>query len=201
MHRTVLRCFPTASGPARQEHEILYRLETTVARPQLLVQSRTAPDWKALPHGYLAEAPLDVNPATTSLERLFGSVREQARYRFRLVANPTRDICVPQPDGSKVEKRVELRGEEAWYQWLERKGMQHGFRPLRHAAKPEVLNAAATAPGKLRGRRQGATITVAPVRFDGLLVVTDSERFRETLASGIGRSRAYGCGLLSVAPV
>src|SRR5437762_524360 len=47
MHRTVLRCFPTASGPARQEHEILYRLETTVARPQLLVQSRTAPDWKA----------------------------------------------------------------------------------------------------------------------------------------------------------
>lgn len=202
MHRTLLRCFPQAADPARQEHGVLYRLEMAPnAFPRLLVQSRTAPHWAALPGGYLTDIAPDDNPATAPLDRLLDSVREQAAYRFRLVANPTRDISVPQPDGRKLEKRVELRGEQAWYEWLERKGALHGFKPLRHAAKPEVLNTTASAGGKLSGKRQGAELTIAVVRFDGLLEVTDRDRFRQALGSGIGRSRAYGCGLLSVAAV
>jgi len=33
------------------------------------------------------------------------------------------------------------------------------------------------------------------------LVVTDAERFAITLASGIGRAKAFGCGLLLVRPL
>ncbi|WP_197525167.1 type I-E CRISPR-associated protein Cas6/Cse3/CasE [Symbiobacterium thermophilum] len=29
--------------------------------------------------------------------------------------------------------------------------------------------------------------------------MTDADRFRQTMTTGIGASRAYGCGLLSVA--
>jgi CRISPR system Cascade subunit CasE len=198
MHRTLLRCFPAATGPARQEHGVLYRIESVLsAVPQVLVQSRAVPEWTLLPAGYLAD--IEGNPSVKSIDHFLENVPDQARYRFRLVANPTRDISVPQPDGTKKEMRVELRNEEDWYQWLNRKSGQHGFRVLRHDVRPEVMNAAAAAPGKWTGRKNGTLITVAPVRFDGILEITDGTRFRETLLSGIGRSRAYGCGLLSVA--
>lgn len=48
-------------------------------------------------------------------------------------------------------------------------------------------------------RRQAAKITVEAVRFDGHLVVTDPVAFAEAVTAGIGRAKAYGCGLLSLA--
>ena len=44
-------------------------------------------------------------------------------------------------------------------------------------------------------------MTHLAVRFDGFLRVTDAGAFRETLTRGIGSGKAYGFGLLSVAPV
>jgi CRISPR system Cascade subunit CasE len=39
------------------------------------------------------------------------------------------------------------------------------------------------------------------VLFEGELSVSDAARFRQALASGIGSGKAYGFGLLSIAPV
>jgi len=36
------------------------------------------------------------------------------------------------------------------------------------------------------------------VTYEGILTVTDKERFRKTLIEGIGREKAYGMGLLTV---
>jgi CRISPR system Cascade subunit CasE len=52
-----------------------------------------------------------------------------------------------------------------------------------------------------RGRRGDATITLAGARFDGLLQVVDPTLFRAALATGIGPAKAYGFGLLSIAPL
>ena len=38
-------------------------------------------------------------------------------------------------------------------------------------------------------------------RFDGILEVTDPAAFAATIAAGIGPAKAFGFGLLSVAPV
>ena len=43
-------------------------------------------------------------------------------------------------------------------------------------------------------------MTFGDVVFEGRLVVTDVERFRQALADGIGSGKAFGFGLLSVAP-
>ena len=39
------------------------------------------------------------------------------------------------------------------------------------------------------------------VRFDGVRVVTDPGSFKTTVATGIGAGKAFGFGLLSLAPV
>ncbi len=38
------------------------------------------------------------------------------------------------------------------------------------------------------------------VRYDGFLTVNDPARFRQALIHGIGPAKAYGFGMLSVAP-
>ncbi|MCK8679404.1 type I-E CRISPR-associated protein Cas6/Cse3/CasE [Streptomyces lichenis] len=52
--------------------------------------------------------------------------------------------------------------------------------------------------------RQGRTprpVTLVTATFDGRLEITDPEALRRTLTQGLGRARAYGCGLLTLAPL
>ncbi|MGO4759027.1 type I-E CRISPR-associated protein Cas6/Cse3/CasE, partial [Streptomyces sp. 2MCAF27] len=49
------------------------------------------------------------------------------------------------------------------------------------------------------GRRHEVTLTA--VTFDGRLRVTDPDALRRTLTSGLGKAKAYGCGLMTLAPV
>jgi CRISPR system Cascade subunit CasE len=51
------------------------------------------------------------------------------------------------------------------------------------------------------GRGQGQPVTVVTVTFEGRLEITDPDAMRRTLTQGVGRARAYGCGLLTLAPI
>jgi len=70
---------------------------------------------------------------------------------------------------------------------------------------PQPLQADARPAGKVIGwrRQEGGTqlLTFAAVIFEGVLRVEDSQAFREALERGIGPGKAFGFGLLSVAPV
>ena len=55
--------------------------------------------------------------------------------------------------------------------------------------------------GDVRGRRGTNRITVRQASFDGVLQATDAAALKRALLDGVGRARAYGCGLLSLAPV
>ncbi|WP_327150300.1 type I-E CRISPR-associated protein Cas6/Cse3/CasE [Nocardia sp. NBC_01329] len=44
-------------------------------------------------------------------------------------------------------------------------------------------------------------VTIHTATFEGHLEITDRERFTATLLAGIGPSKAYGCGLLTLAPI
>jgi CRISPR system Cascade subunit CasE len=52
-----------------------------------------------------------------------------------------------------------------------------------------------------RFRRQHATVTLTRATFEGQLVVADPHALRKTLTAGLGSAKAYGCGLLTLAPV
>jgi CRISPR system Cascade subunit CasE len=47
-------------------------------------------------------------------------------------------------------------------------------------------------------KREGRVVTISVATFEGVLVVSDAELFVQTLRSGLGRSKAYGCGLLTL---
>jgi CRISPR system Cascade subunit CasE len=122
---------------------------------------------------------------------------------FRLRANPTRRIS--DRDTTQAErwrgKRVELRREDEQIAWLERKGETSGFRLLTVQARPDVQDIrTATRPVAFGMRPVTGRMSFGNVLFDGRLQVTDAEVFRRTLTQGIGSGKAFGFGLLSVAP-
>jgi len=216
MHRTVMSLFPQSpGGPARTQMGVLYRLETNphAGGVNLLIQSEVRPDWSGLPPGYLQEptGPLG-NPACKAVDEQYAAIATGERLRFRLRANPTRKVDTHSGPGGERRngRRVGLGDEEAQLAWLSRKGEQCGFALLNARAAPSVVNVRSAPEARLVGwRAQGSgdeeretrRLTFAPVLFEGELRVTDAERFREALGQGIGPAKAYGFGLLSVAPV
>ena len=50
-------------------------------------------------------------------------------------------------------------------------------------------------------RKDNSKVTLSQADLRGTLEVTDKDIFSESFANGIGRGRAFGCGLLQIIPV
>jgi len=215
LHRDVLSAFASAPAPgeARSSLGILFRLERLRdGRLLLLVQSRTAPDWGKLPPGVLAPADSFLeaieNPAVKDVASQWGALRPGQILRFRLRANPTKKVDTKTgPDGRRRNgRRVELTTEAAKIAWLKRKATQHGFDLGQISEQPEqVLDVVDVADADAVGYRRGAKasqgrLTFGACVFEGTLRVSDVALFREALADGVGSGKAFGFGLLSIAP-
>ena len=50
-------------------------------------------------------------------------------------------------------------------------------------------------------KRGTGTVTLTTATYDGALDIVDADAFRRTLTRGIGHGKAYGCGLLTIAPL
>jgi len=183
MHRSLVRAF--VSGPTQGPPRFLWRLEQLHPgqEPAVLLQSAQVPDFSELQSrpGYLSEnLACALSSKSVDLERL---VALGARYRFRLVANPT---------VSRDGKRFGLVGEAAQVAWLTRQGERHGF---------SLESAIVVNPNYIKTRKAGTVVSLLCVQYEGVLCVRDAERLRSALLAGIGPGKALGCGLLSVARV
>ena len=206
LHRTVMRGFPDDlphNPPHSDPGRILYRLEQQphTGQPVLLVQSTLPPAWSALPDSYLTPSdPFAVqthpNPATKELDTAVWQLNPSRTLRFRLRANPTKRLSSGK--GNKPGKRIELYKEDDQLDWLQRQADRHGFR---------LLTADITPHGKetdwvkdKQNNKKRHKLTLFTVQYDGLLHITDADKFHHALMHGIGPAKAFGCGLLSLAP-
>lgn len=205
MHRTLMSRFPEAPHdvPARKHHGLLWRVDGQDRGLVMYVQSRERPDWGSLPEGYLRG-----RAQVKCLQPVFSAIEDGAEFSFRLTANPTKSV-LPPPNGAPRPRGVRrpLHHPEEQVRWLIRQAERSGFALAESPiGEPDVLALPRpplvgykNAPGKTPGRDR-RKITVTPVTFDGRLRITDAEAFRSTLRTGIGRAKAYGCGLISLAP-
>lgn len=198
LHSTLCRLF-SAGEEKSAPGSILWRLENSqnsCVSPQLLVQSFIKPDWsKVLLTKWLAklpDEPLDLM-ARLSLENLHPG----QRFRFRLRANP----CVFRE--GKRQGLLRTVDQEAW---LARKGVSHGFELPRLSSftmdEEERIDVMISQEQMLRSKqRKGNEIRIYSVQYDGVLTVTDVEKFLAAIKSGIGHGKMMGLGLFSVVPL
>ncbi len=194
LHRTLMKAFTDN----RDQAKVLHRLDTdprTGAR-FLLVQSHSQPDWSYLvekryllpPNPFIAEENPAVKPFTLTLH--IGQI-----LRFRLVANPT-----IKKDG----KRQPLLEEKERRHWLQtigegcmgKKRLSRGFKVLEMNLQQPY-----TQPSHIhRDDQTSHKLTLNIVQFDGYLQVTNPDKLLTAVQTGIGPAKAFGCGLLSLAP-
>jgi len=186
----------------KKEAGFLFRIDPQPSgRVALLAQSAIQPDWDYAFHNadYLLAAPPQVKPFDPGF--LNGE-----RLRFRLVANPTKKIDTIKKETrqnlsndelramkGRHGKRVPVRTEDL-HEWLSGRAERGGFSLDGDSVAIQAGHIYVKKPGE-RGNR------LRSVRYEGRLEITNSGLFQETLIRGIGPGKAFGFGLLSVAPV
>lgn len=189
LHQTLRWAYPGAGephGPLPEGERLLWRDDGPRG---LLVQSVTRPDWNALEErfpGYFAGT--EVRPLDLSV------LQEGQRLAFRLRANVTvsRWREGQNREAEPRTKRQALRGAREQLEWLERQGACSGF---------ALVGADITQSGNVRlyKPRGGNPLTLFAVTFEGVLQVEDPPTLAGTVQRGIGKAKALGFGLLSLA--
>ena len=189
-HQKIWLCFPGREDAAR---DFLTRLDPRDDHFRLLMLSAVTPQrppWCPTHSWRTKEVPDAFLTSPT--------------YRFSLVANPTQKLVVRDDAGNRkkngrrvpIVHRVDTTDQQGkvLLSWLSRKGEAHGF-----CFNPdEVRTVPRSRQYFIKGGRLGLH---SGVEFQGLLRVTDPKRFADAFAHGVGTGKAFGFGLLVLAPI
>ncbi|TVZ90486.1 type I-E CRISPR-associated protein Cas6/Cse3/CasE [Streptomyces sp. BK340] len=190
LHRRLMSVFPDQAGPdPRAALGVLHRIEDAPAGPYILLQSGHQPDLSRLPEHYGHAATRQVGP-------LLAALRSGAHINFRCTASPVRKPGATTRALYNLPAVVPLHGAHAEEWWL-RQADTAGLKVLTLHAQP--LDSATGIRGQ-RGSGDQQRVRHARTRFDGTAVVIDPDLVRTKITEGIGRGKAYGCGLLTIAP-
>ncbi|MFF0094647.1 type I-E CRISPR-associated protein Cas6/Cse3/CasE [Streptomyces canus] len=189
LHRRLMSLYPSAAGPdPRAQFGVLFRIDDTPTGPHILLQSTHQPDLTQLPddYGTTQSRPLDA---------LLDALKPGLTIRYRCAASPVRKPGATTRALYNLPAVIPLTGAHA-DEWWTRQADTAGLKPLTLNSHP--LDAAHATRTPKSGNPQ--RIRHARTRFDGSATITDSDLLRQKITDGIGRGKAYGCGLLSIAP-
>lgn len=182
-HQAVWKAFPRRDG---QQRDFLTRLDRRPAGFRLLIVSPIQPVRPAW-------CPADSECwKTKPIPEAYFTRR---RYVFQLCVNATRKVAVQNPDGSfkKNGRRVPLSNREELVAWVNRKGEQGGF-----SVDEDTLRTFSR--GRAYFEKNGVRGLHSAVELQGVLTLTDPQKFHETFTRGVGSAKAFGFGLLVIAP-
>lgn len=117
------------------------------------------------------------------------------KWQFRLRANPVRSVKLPDKGDSETRSRgkiyahVTVKQQE---QWLLERSDKNGFKLLSYNVIQQEIR---------KFQRQNKPVTIGTAVFEGVLEIVDTDLFIKALTGGIGRAKAYGCGLLTITQV
>lgn len=193
VHQLLLRAVP-------REPRYLFRADTRGDGPErhmvLLVQTAMAPDWSPLEPELVEHASRRLEPPRLGEQYVFYLRANVTVSRKGRLDPATRDL---QGEAFRAArgKRVALHGEESQVAWLERQAEAAGFAITRRGGGRELVAMNRRAYGWARGGRRARH---DGVDFEGVLEVRDADRLAAAMAAGIGPAKAFGFGLLSLAP-
>ena len=204
-------------GDAYSNHQLLWRLFSDDSRRSFLFRQETETEQvrlgvepRGLPLFYvLSESrPVAVPGLLDAESKPFSPVLMTGdRLTFRLRANPTvtrkteagrsvrHDVLMDaktrcRQQGGDGPEDVRQKMEEAAIHWLADRSAKAGFTL---EGIPQV-----TAYRQHAKTRKGADIRFSSLDYEGVLKVADLDLFNQTLRQGLGKSKAFGCGLMMV---
>jgi CRISPR system Cascade subunit CasE len=172
---------------------LLWRVDYVTDKCYLLILSEEQPNLTSIVQqfGYS-----DVQPQgeTKEYAPFLDKLQNGQRWRFRLRANPVRSSFKDIDEKTGRGKIFAHVTREQQKQWLLKRAEGHGF-----VVKPEEFAVVHTDWKKFCKSTQGQhQVVLRTATFEGVLTIADAGVFRNALISGIGRAKAYGCGLMTI---
>jgi CRISPR system Cascade subunit CasE len=193
---------------------VLWRLEQASHAWDLLVLTQSKPSWEHLVEQAGWPGADGGAARIASYDPLLALVMKGRQFRFRVRANPTSAKTRPDSptphQASVIEETSGHRGfrvghrtashQLEWFAARASDGAERWGFTVGSRANPRV---AITERERLSFRRRPSAplVTLETATFEGLLEVTDPDRFVEVITGGLGGAKAYGCGLLTIAGV
>ncbi len=181
LHGAIEQSFP---GPRGRN---LWRIDTVGGKTWLLVLSRDKPDFNRLAAQFGASC-----WECREYEPLLHRIEQGSIWHFRLVANPTISKTRKSGERGKVLGHITPAYQK---KWLSDRAEKHGF----SLSEGDFDITQSRWLHFRKGTDNGRSVTLLSVTYEGSLTVTDPVVFAQTLTEGIGRGKAYGLGLLTVA--
>ncbi len=176
------------SGPRIRN---LWRIDKLGEKTYLLVLSQEKPDFTNVADQFGEEGAKN-DWESKPYEPLLSRIKTGDVWQFRLTANPTVSKASAKDKRGKVLGHITPAHQK---NWLIKRAENHGF-----SLTEESFNVTESRWMRFsKGTDGGKPITLLSVTYEGLLKVTDAELFQDTLTKGLGRGKAYGLGLLTVA--
>ncbi|MCW5250141.1 type I-E CRISPR-associated protein Cas6/Cse3/CasE [Streptomyces sp. SHP 1-2] len=131
-------------------------------------------------------------------------LRQQERCGFAVLREPAADFF-PTPPGSGAADRSPVppaEDRDAFDTWVYEL-VVHDRAPVRFGRGPGGERGTPGTSGRRSPQANGSTVSdvrFTRATFDGRLRITDLTAFRRTLTQGVGKAKAYGCGLMTLAP-
>ena len=199
MHAAVMSAFPPgALEQAADQGRPLWRLDSHHPEHTLYVVSPAEPD---LQHVVEQAGWSTASWETTPYTRFLDQLRKGQEWRFRLRANPVKAL----PSGSDRRGKVVPHVTPAQQvRWLESRAPGLGFELVSASSEEgsepltSVTGRADRAFNRFSPEGERTRVTLRQAQFDGVLTVADAEKLRHAMVHGIGRGKAYGCGLLTL---
>jgi CRISPR system Cascade subunit CasE len=188
MHASVEYCFAGDNGllPDREAHNRkLWRLDQLGKKLYLLMLSPEKPDFAHFSEQYCEEG---IRGETRDYEPLLSSIRGGQVWRFRLRGNAVHSVTEEKGRRGKVYAHVTAEQKRGW---LIKKAAANGF-----TVGADSFDVVEIDPMRFWRDRP---VTLGVAVFEGTLTVTEPDLFKRALTHGIGRAKAYGCGLLTIA--
>ncbi|MFF0389989.1 type I-E CRISPR-associated protein Cas6/Cse3/CasE [Kitasatospora sp. NPDC004615] len=227
LHGAVVAGIPDTSPGDR----ILWRLDADhPRRPVLLALTPSKPDWTHIVEQAGWPDAEGEHYAIRDYSPLLGQLAIGREFAFRLKASPVQNTSKPDKPGAHHTKtaaelhhrsyRMAHRTAAHQLTWFLERTPRWGFMiPAAHTDQPApglelptaVPSFDAPPAQEVRitdrsrttftkpGTRTPVTLTTAT--FEGRLRITDPSLLQTALLGGIGPSKAYGCGLLTLAPL
>ncbi|OUZ08651.1 type I-E CRISPR-associated protein Cas6/Cse3/CasE [Aeromicrobium sp. PE09-221] len=193
IHAAVLAGIPDH----RDDERVLWRIDQPANHDvNLLVTSERQPDFTGLIEQAGWPARPDITWTTRDYDQLLNRLASGQTWQFRLRGNP---VIRRRDDTGRIHTIPHLTARQQ-RDWLVARAERVGVRfvPDENDEPQVIVSERRTESFTRYASAKGRHVTLATARFDGLLEVTDPEALRTALSAGIGRAKAYGCGLLTL---
>ena len=185
IHNWVERAFPKEILQHNRTRK-LWRIDNLGGKEYLLIVSPAAPDISVLEiYGVKGSG------STKEYSKFLDGIGVGLRAKFRVTLNPV--IAVSEGEGKrgKIKPHVTVEHQK---KFLLDRAEKNGF----HLAENEFDIVERTyVTLKKEGERP---LGLSKVTYEGVLTVTDPDRFKLTLTEGFGKKKAYGFGLMTIIP-